>query len=183
MKDVLRAAMTAHQAGQLAQAAQLYQNVLAQEQENAEALHMLGVVHHQQGDNTGAIELMGRAVVLRPNNPVFHANLAEAYRANGQYERAAGCCRTAISLRPNYPEAIANLGLALQGMGLRDEACRWRRFPIVRKLSGTSRPSPAYTTTWATFSARSSVTPRPGPHTSRRSAWHPTSPRLMLTWV
>lgn len=122
MKDALKAAVTAHQAGKLAQAAQLYERVLAQDAENAEALHLLGVLQHQRGDNTRAIELMGRAVVLRPNNAMFHANLAEAYRAIGQYERAAGCCRTAISLRPEYPEAIANLGLALQGMGLRDEA-------------------------------------------------------------
>jgi tetratricopeptide (TPR) repeat protein len=122
MNDVLRAAMTAHQGGQLVEAARLYQEVLAQEAGNADALHMLGVLFHQQGDNKRAIELMGRAVVLRPNTATFHANLAEAYRAIGQFERAAGCCRTAIGLRPSFPEAIANLGLALQAMGLRDEA-------------------------------------------------------------
>ena len=114
MNDVLLAAMTAHRGGQLGQAARLYQEVLAQEAGNADALHMLGVLFHQQGDNRATIELMARAVVLRPNTATFHANLAEAYRAIGQYERAAGCCRTAIGLRPNFPEAIANLGLALQ---------------------------------------------------------------------
>ena len=122
MNNVLRAAIAAHQAGQLANAARLYQEVLTQEEANAEALHMLGVLYHQQADHARAIELMGRAVAHQPNNPAFHANLAEAYRAIGQYERAAGCCRVAISLRPNYPEALANLGLALEGMGLRDEA-------------------------------------------------------------
>jgi protein O-GlcNAc transferase len=95
MNDVLRAAIVAHQAGDLAQASQLYQRVLAGEEGNAEAMHMLGVLYHQQGDQSRAIELMGRAVVQQPNNPVFHANLAEVYRANGEYERAAGCCRVA----------------------------------------------------------------------------------------
>jgi tetratricopeptide (TPR) repeat protein len=122
MKDVLRAAIIAHQAGDLAQASQMYEKVLAGEAGNAEAMHMLGVLYHQQGDHSRAIELMGRAVVQQPNNPVFHADLAEVYRANGEYERAAGCCRAAIGLRPDYPEALANLGLALQGMGRRDEA-------------------------------------------------------------
>jgi tetratricopeptide (TPR) repeat protein len=122
MNDLVKAAMAAHQAGQLGQAAQLYQKELAREPGNAEAMHLLGVLYHQQGDNARAIELMGRAVVSRPNNAVFHANLAEAYRAVGQHERAAGCCRAAISLRPNYSEAIANLGLALQGMGQREAA-------------------------------------------------------------
>ena len=122
MKDVLRAAVVAHQTGDLALASQLYQKVLAGEAGNAEAMHMLGVLYHQQGDRARAIALMRQAVVERPNNPVFHANLAEAYRANGEYERAAGCCRAAIRLRPDYPEALINLGLALQGMGRRDEA-------------------------------------------------------------
>ncbi len=41
-------------------------------------------------------------------------------------------------------------------------ACRWRRFPIARKRSVSSRPSRACTTTWAMFYAHSSVTPRRG---------------------
>src|SRR5262249_12428861 len=110
------------QSGQLNQAAQLYQQVLAKEEQNADALHLLGVLHHQQGDHVRAIEEIGRAVALRPNMPAFHANLAEAYRAQRQFERAAGCCRMALRLWPDYPEALSNLGLALQGLGRTSEA-------------------------------------------------------------
>ncbi len=85
-------------------------------------MHLLGVLHHQQGDHAKAIELIGRAVAIRPNVPAFHANLAEAYRATGQLERAAGCCRAALGLWPDYPEALCNLGLALQGLGKKPEA-------------------------------------------------------------
>ena len=49
MQDVLTAAIEMHRSGQLGPASQLYQRVLAREQENAEALHLLGVLHHQQG--------------------------------------------------------------------------------------------------------------------------------------
>jgi tetratricopeptide (TPR) repeat protein len=122
MQDVLTSAIAMHQAGQLGPAAQLYQKILLQEHENADALHLLGVLHHQQGDHSHAVELIGRAVALRPNVPAFHANLAEAYRALGQWERAVGCCRAALRLRPDYPEALCNLGLALQGLGRCDEA-------------------------------------------------------------
>ena len=48
---------------------------------------------------------------------VFHCNLAEAYRALGQLDRAVGCCRTALRLEPDYPDAANNLGLALQAQG------------------------------------------------------------------
>jgi tetratricopeptide (TPR) repeat protein len=122
MPVALTAAFEMHQAGQLGSAAQLYQEVLTQEQENPDALHLLGVLHHQKEEHTRAVELIGRAVALRPNAAVFHANLAEVYRALGQFDRAAGCCRTALRLRPDYPEALCNLGLALQGLGQHTES-------------------------------------------------------------
>src|SRR6516165_4003563 len=122
MQDVLSAAIEMHRSGQLGPASQLYQRVLAREQENAEALHLFGVLHHQQGNHSRAVELIGRAVALRPNSPIFHANLAEAYRALGDLERAVGCCRAALAIWPDYPEALCNLGAALQALGQLDEA-------------------------------------------------------------
>ena len=52
MQDVLTTAIELHQGGRLGQAAALYQQVLEQERENAVALHLLGVLYHQQGDHT-----------------------------------------------------------------------------------------------------------------------------------
>ena len=48
MQDVLTTAIEMHQGGRLGEAATLYQKVLSQEKENAVALHLLGVLHHQQ---------------------------------------------------------------------------------------------------------------------------------------
>ena len=69
MEDALSTAISMHRSGQLGPASQLYQKILAREQENAEALHLLGVLNHQQGQHARAIELIGRAVALRPNSP------------------------------------------------------------------------------------------------------------------
>jgi tetratricopeptide (TPR) repeat protein len=122
MHDVLTAAVEMHRAGELESAALMYRKVLTHEQENADALHMLGVLHHQQGNHAQAVDLIRRAVALRPNVAAFHANLAEPYRALGQLARAVGCCRTALGLAPDHPEALCNLGLALQGLGRTGEA-------------------------------------------------------------
>ncbi len=122
MHDQMRHAIAMHQAGQLGQATLLYELILREKPDNPDALHLLGIAHHQQGNHARAAELISRAVALRPSMALFHANLAEVYRALGQLERAAGAARTALRLAPDYPEALNNLGLALQGMGRHREA-------------------------------------------------------------
>ena len=140
MQDVLTAAIKLHQAGQFGPAAQLYQKVLTGEKENADALHLLGVLSHQQGNHTRTVELMGKAVALRPNVPAFHANLAEAYRALGQLERAAGCCRTALRLWPDCTEALGNLGIVLHGLGRHAEAAEQLRRALRLKPDFAAAP-------------------------------------------
>src|SRR5262249_43191959 len=101
----LDTALALHQRGALDDAARAYQGVLAEDPDQADALHLLGLIAHQRGDSPRAVELIGRAVALRPGVAAYHANLAEAYRALGQLDRAAGCCRTALRLNPNQAEA------------------------------------------------------------------------------
>ena len=91
-------AFECHQAGRYADAARRYHALLVREPEHADALHLFGVLHHQYGDHARAVELIGRAVALRPDAAAFHANLAEAYRALGQHEQAVDCCRAALRL-------------------------------------------------------------------------------------
>lgn len=122
MQELLSDALAQHLAGQMGAAALLYKQVLSADQANVDALHLLGVLRHQQGEHRQAVELISQAVALRPNVAAFHANLAEAYRAQGQLERAIGCCRTALRLTPDYPEALNNLGLTLQELGRAGEA-------------------------------------------------------------
>jgi tetratricopeptide (TPR) repeat protein len=122
VNDVLHQAVQQHQLGRLGEAARLYQVILAVQPGHLEALHLLGVVAHQQGDHARAIDLIARAVGGNRGNAMYHANLAEAYRALGHLDRAADCCRTALRLRPHYPEAANNLGMALLDQGKNDEA-------------------------------------------------------------
>jgi tetratricopeptide (TPR) repeat protein len=118
----LNTAYQHHLAGRYADAARGYQALLEREPDHANALHLFGVLHQQCGYPARAVELIERAVALRPDVAPYHANLAEAHRALGHAERAADCCRTALRLQPNYPEATNNLGLALHDLGRYEEA-------------------------------------------------------------
>src|SRR5438874_631251 len=79
-------------------AAQLYRQVLERDPDNPDALHLLGVLHHQLGDHGNAVALIRRAMARRPSAATMYVNLAEAYRALGDHERAAACCRLALRL-------------------------------------------------------------------------------------
>ena len=113
----LDAAVALHQQGKLNEAAAVYQALLAKNANDPTALHLLGVVHLQSGHHAQAVELIGRAITLVPNEASFHSNLAEAYRHLGKFDQAVESCLTALRLRPDYPEACNNLALALQAQG------------------------------------------------------------------
>src|SRR6185312_8175385 len=112
MTDDLNTALGLHQRGLLDEAARAYQELLVQHPDHADAVHLLGVVALQRGQPAAAVEHIGRAVVLNPGVASYEANLAEAYRALGQRERAVERGRLALGLRPHFPEAANNLGLA-----------------------------------------------------------------------
>jgi tetratricopeptide (TPR) repeat protein len=118
----LPSAYALHQAGRYADAARVYQALLERDPDDPAALHLFGAMHQQCGHSARAIELISRAIALRPDVADFHANLAEAQRALGQHEQAVTSCRTALRLRPNYPEALNNLGLALHELGRHEES-------------------------------------------------------------
>jgi tetratricopeptide (TPR) repeat protein len=122
MPDDLNTALGYHQRGLLAEAARIYEGLLAGNPEHVEALNYLGVVALQQGNPQRAVELMGRALVLNPGAAAVYANLGEAYRTAGDFRQAVGCCRAALRLQPNFPEAANGLGLALQVLGQSEAA-------------------------------------------------------------
>src|SRR5262245_44175764 len=113
VQDPIHLALEHHRHGRLAEAALLYRGVLSEQPGHIEALHLLGVVAHQRGDQVRAIELIAQAVAGSPGNAVYHANLAEAYRALGRLDQAVACCRTALRLRPDNACAANSLGLVL----------------------------------------------------------------------
>jgi len=122
MNSNLETAWQLHQAGRCADAGRRYDAILAQDPDQPDALHLFGVLHQQNGYFARAVELIGRAVALRPQSAAFHANLAEAHRALGQHQQAIDCCQAALRLQPDFPEAANNLGLALHALGRHAEA-------------------------------------------------------------
>jgi tetratricopeptide (TPR) repeat protein len=108
--------------GFLADADELARRAAAAEPENAEAVHMLGLIAHQSGKTAEAIEHLRRAAAISPKMALYHANLGEMCRLAGRIDEAVAAGRRAIELNPNYAGALSNLGIALFDQGNFEEA-------------------------------------------------------------
>ncbi len=109
-------------AGQWQTAAILARQMVQKHPNHPEALHLLGFVCHQLGQNDQAARWIGQAVALQPNSPVFLNNLGLVFAALGQRTEAIDCYRKALAILPDFYMALGNLGSALADQGQREEA-------------------------------------------------------------
>jgi len=89
-----------HRQGRLAEAADIYRQVMREDPANPLAHHLLGLVHHQQGANAEALRALGEAVRLEPANPLYRVGLAEALYVGKQDEKVAAELGEAGRLEP-----------------------------------------------------------------------------------
>jgi tetratricopeptide (TPR) repeat protein len=109
--------MRLHMAGRIQEAEAIYRQVLAMEQDHADANHLLGGLAHQMGNLALAEDLMSRAIATAPNEPLYHFNLGNVYQGQAQLDDAAASFRRAVTLNPGYAEAHNNLGLVFAEQG------------------------------------------------------------------
>jgi tetratricopeptide (TPR) repeat protein len=117
MNPKFQAAFSFHQRGLLDRAAVLYQEVLQLEPNHFDSLHLLGVVASQLGNHPAAIEFIGRAIELQPDNPHFHFNLGVSQEELGQLVEAVGSFSRATALDGGNADAYLNQGNCLYRMG------------------------------------------------------------------
>lgn len=114
--EAFNAAMRHHQAGQLAEAEQLYAQVLAAEPGHLHALMLSGALAHMAGRNEDAVGLFGRALAIN-EQPDVHYNIGLAKWALGQRAEAMAHWERALALNPDFAQAHMNLGNALREDG------------------------------------------------------------------
>jgi predicted O-linked N-acetylglucosamine transferase (SPINDLY family) len=111
-----------HQAGQLAQAEQMYHQVVQADPKHAQAACNLGVIAVQSGWLDRGLLWYQHAIGIDPNFAEGHFNLANAYGKAGQLEAAVSSYRDAVRLRPDLAAGHVNLGRTLIQLGRFPEA-------------------------------------------------------------
>ncbi|TMJ59656.1 MAG: tetratricopeptide repeat protein [Alphaproteobacteria bacterium] len=106
-----------HQAGRLRQAERVYRRVLAGDPNQADCLHLLGLVLHQTGRSAEALQLIERAIALNGADPDLHNDIAGIYQSLGRFDEAVTHCRSALALSPSSGPVRLNLARALYAQG------------------------------------------------------------------
>jgi protein O-GlcNAc transferase len=126
-------AMQHHRGGRLSEAESFYRQILQEDSNHTDALHMLGVLAHQTGRQQLAIEMISHAIAQNAQVPAFHNNLGNAYAAAGKWQDAETSFRRALDRKRDYAEAHYNLGSALRAQGkLEDAAAAYRHSLTLR---------------------------------------------------
>src|SRR5262245_25685138 len=95
------AAVAHHRAGRTAQAEATYRSVLATQPNHEQAAFLLGALCLEGRRPKEAVEWLGRANELAPNNPQYLSNLGEAHRRLGDPRQAADILVRAVAMRPD----------------------------------------------------------------------------------
>jgi len=115
--ELLRAADRHRAAGRLHEARQICSGVLRLAPNDANALHLLGVILLQDGDPQAAVPLVERAIKAQRGNAQFHRTMGMALRSLGDFEGAISHLRRALRLRADDYHSHAALGMALHAAG------------------------------------------------------------------
>lgn len=121
-EEIFQQAMVCHQQGDLAAAARLLGQMVADVPAHAEALHMLGLTLHQLGRHAEALPPIERAIALAPGIGDWHDSRASVLDALGRRAEAIAAWQEAVRLDPAAPVPLLNLGDALNATGRAGEA-------------------------------------------------------------
>ncbi|MBL6927968.1 MAG: tetratricopeptide repeat protein [Rhodospirillales bacterium] len=120
--DPLSRAIRAHQAGDLAAAMRIYDEILRNDPDHADALHLSGLISFQTGRMDEAAGLIEKAVGIDGTQATYHANLGRVFQASGRSEDAVRSYGRAIDLQPGTAVLHSDRAAALISLDRYDEA-------------------------------------------------------------
>jgi tetratricopeptide (TPR) repeat protein len=123
LRKKLQAAVEDQFAGRFVSARAIYEEVLAAEPDNADALHGLGVLCVQEGLPEQAETWLKRALQQVEEARIWN-DLGEALRLQGKPAEAVEAYEAALKLRPDFTVAMNNCGVSLSALGELERAQR-----------------------------------------------------------
>jgi predicted O-linked N-acetylglucosamine transferase (SPINDLY family) len=109
----LRHGLTLHQAGHVAAAEKIYEEILRQAPDYFDALHLQGILAYENRRHERAVQLFSKAIGISPDIAAAYHNRGNALLELERFRDAVASYNKAIALNPDYLEAYNNRGIAL----------------------------------------------------------------------
>jgi tetratricopeptide (TPR) repeat protein len=120
--SMLQNAFALNQAGRLDDAKRAANAILKIQPREANALYLLGIVAHQQGDAKKAAQWFEKSHKADRNNPAAISGLGIVRLEQGRHREAARLFEQVLKSMPNDPATHNNMGLACERCGEMDKA-------------------------------------------------------------
>jgi protein O-GlcNAc transferase len=121
-KTLNEQAVALQRSGRLAEAENLYLQVLAADPRDFTARHLLGVTRAQSGRMDEALADIALALQIKPDDPEGVLNHANVLKMLDRLGEALAGFERALILKPGWPQAENNRGTVLQALGRYREA-------------------------------------------------------------
>jgi len=123
--------------GRHAPAMQIGSELLRRNPRNADAAHLLGLIHWAEGRRDQALGMLQGAATLAPDHPVICSNFGGILLSVGHFADAGKYLAHAIRLRPGFADAHCNMGnlLRVQGDPTGAEAAYRRALAIEPRMA------------------------------------------------
>lgn len=105
----LSLAIRHHNSGQIAQAENIYRQILAVQPNNIRANNYLGTIAIQTGHIDAAMQLFQKCIALKPDYADAYNNLGSCLMKSGQDDGAIEAFLKTVALDHSYVEAFYNL--------------------------------------------------------------------------
>jgi tetratricopeptide (TPR) repeat protein len=124
LRAILAQALTHLDRSEAFEAERLLFAVLAEDDNNADALQLMGVLRRAQGRDLEAESFYRRSLAIDPDKPQVHYNLGRLLKSSLRFDEAVQALKEAIRLKPNYADAHLELALVLSEKGDHEGAVR-----------------------------------------------------------
>ncbi len=108
-EEAMAKAVEWHRVGKLDLAEPIYAVLLQRWPDHVDVLNHYGVLKHQRGDSAAALQMIGHATELAPENPSPWNNLGNVLLRARRLDDAEAAFRRCLALRPDSAEALTNL--------------------------------------------------------------------------
>lgn len=101
-----------HQKGLTDKAQTIYEEILAKDPNNFEALEFLGIIFYQKKEYEKSLKYINKSISINPENFRAYNNRGNIFIELRQYDIAIENYKNAIKIKPDYAGAFYNLGMA-----------------------------------------------------------------------